>query len=156
MNGKLFMMSDAIAFGFNLPEIPGLGTTAGIEVNLQERSGTDYEQFAATARDFAADLKKVPSLGTPNLNIRTDVPEVFVHVDEDAVESRGVSSASIFSTLQTMLSTLYINDFNLYGSTYRVQAEAQPQFRQRPEDIGRFYVRSTSGRHGPAFRVDHD
>ena len=40
-----------------------------------------------------------------------------------------------------MLSTLYINDFNLYGRTYRVQAEAQAQFRQRPEDIGRFYVR---------------
>jgi multidrug efflux pump len=92
-----------------------------------------------------SDLQKVPSLQNPNVNIRTDVPQVYVHVDEAAAESRGVTSASIFSTLQTMLSNLYINDFNLYGRTYRVQAEAQTQFRQRPEDIGRFYVRSTSG-----------
>jgi hydrophobe/amphiphile efflux-1 (HAE1) family protein len=145
VNGQLFMMKDAIAFGFNLPEIPGLGTTAGIEVNLQERSGTDYAAFAADARSFVGDLKSVPALQNPSVNIRTDVPQVFVNVDQTAAESRGVTSAAIFSTLQTMLSNQYINDFNLYGRTYRVQAEAQPQFRQKPEDIGRFYVRSSSG-----------
>ena len=145
VNGKLFGMKDAIAFGFNLPEIPGLGTTAGLEVNLQERTGTDYEAFANSVRNFVVDLKAVPSLQNPTVNIRTEVPQVFVHVDQDAAESRGVNSAAIFSTLQTMLSNQYINDFNLYGRTYRVQAEAQSQFRQRPEDIGRFYVRSTSG-----------
>ncbi len=145
VNGRLFGMKNAIAFGFNLPEIPGLGTTAGLELNLQERTGTDYNAFANSVRSFMADLQKVPSLQNPNVNIRTDVPQVYVHVDEAAAESRGVTSASIFSTLQTMLSNLYINDFNLYGRTYRVQAEAQTQFRQRPEDIGRFYVRSASG-----------
>src|SRR5207247_2554402 len=51
----------------------------------------------------------------------------------------------VFSTLQAMLSTLYLNDFNLYGRTYRVQAEAEVPFRQSPEDIGRFYVRSSHG-----------
>ena len=51
----------------------------------------------------------------------------------------------LFGTLQTLLSTLYINDFNLYGRTYRVQAEAQAAFRQRPEDIGRLYVRGRDG-----------
>lgn len=145
VNGQLFGMKDAIAFGFNLPEIPGLGTTAGVEINLQERTGTDYVAFANSVRNFVADLKSAPALQNPSVNIRTDVPQVFVHVDQTAAESRGVNSATIFSTLQTMLSNQYINDFNLYGRTYRVQAEAQSQFRQRPEDIGRFYVRSTSG-----------
>lgn len=145
VNGQLFGMKDAIAFGFNFPEIPGIGITAGIEANLQQRTGTDYKAFAANVQSFVGDLKKVPSLQNPTVNIRTDVPEVFVHVDQDAAESRGVSSATISSTLQTMLSNLYINDFNLFGRTYRVQAEAQQQFRQRPEDIGRFFVRSTSG-----------
>ncbi|MEO7217856.1 MAG: multidrug efflux RND transporter permease subunit [Gemmatimonadaceae bacterium] len=145
VNGKLFGMKNTIAFGFNLPEIPGIGTTAGIEVNLQERTGTDYNAFANSVRGFVEDLKTIPSLQNPTVNIRTDVPQVFVNVNQDAAESRGVSSATIFSTLQTMLASQYINDFNLYGRTYRVQAEAEPQFRQRPEDIGRFYVRSTSG-----------
>jgi multidrug efflux pump len=145
VNGQLFGMRNAIAFGFNLPEIPGLGTTAGLELNLQQRTGTDYTAFAGDVRNFVTDMKKIPSLQNPTVNIRTDVPQVYVNVDEAAAESRGVNSATIFSTLQTMLSNLYINDFNLYGRTYRVQAEAQSQFRQRPEDIGRFFVRSTTG-----------
>jgi multidrug efflux pump subunit AcrB len=72
------------------------------------------------------------------------VPQLFVRVDEDAARARGVGTGQIFSTLQTMLSRLYVNDFNLYGRTYRVQAEAQASFRQRPEDVGRFYVRSVA------------
>lgn len=145
VNGQLFGLKGAIAYGFNFPEIPGIGITAGIEANLQQRTGTDYNAFAANVQNFMADLRKMPALQNPNVNLRTDVPEVYVTVNQDAAESRGVNTATIFSTLQTMLSNLYINDFNLYGRTYRVQAEAQQQFRQRPEDIGRFYVRSTSG-----------
>jgi hypothetical protein len=56
-----------------------------------------------------------------------------------------VGTAQVFATLQTMLSTLYINDFTLYGRPYRVQAEAEQRFRQRPEDVGRFHVRSAAG-----------
>jgi len=67
-----------------------------------------------------------------------------VDVDRATAKSRGVKLTDLFSTLQTFLSTLYINDFNLYGRTYRVQAEAQQQFRRTPEDIGRLYVRGRS------------
>jgi hydrophobe/amphiphile efflux-1 (HAE1) family protein len=144
-NAKLAGIKEAIAFGFNLPEIPGLGTTSGLELNLQDRSGADIQQFAGSVRQFVGDAKQLPALQNPTASIRTDVPQVYVHVDETAAESRGVNTSSIFSTLQAMLSNLYINDFNLYGRTYRVQAEAQSQFRQRPEDIGRFYVRSNTG-----------
>jgi hydrophobe/amphiphile efflux-1 (HAE1) family protein len=145
VNGQLFGMKDAIGFGFNLPEISGLGATAGLEMNLQERTGSDIRQFAQAVGSFVQDAQKLPSLATVNGGIRTEVPEVFVKVDEDAARSRGVGTGQIFSTLQTMLSTLYVNDFNLYGRTYRVQAQAEPQYRQKPEDIGRFYVRSSDG-----------
>ncbi len=144
VNGKLFAMKQAIGFGFNLPEIPGLGTTAGLEMNLQQRSGTDIAAFGAAVHRFVEDANTVATQGA-NGGVRTDVPQLFVHVDEDAARARGVGTAPIFATLQTMLSTLYINDFTLYGRPYRVQAEAQQQFRQRPEDVGRFYVRSAAG-----------
>ena len=65
------------------------------------------------------------------------MPQVYVHVDRETAKAQGVELDDVFSTLQAMLSTLYINDFNLYGRTYRVQAEAQPRFRQSPDDIGR-------------------
>jgi multidrug efflux pump subunit AcrB len=73
------------------------------------------------------------------------VPQVYVKVDKDAAYARGVGPGQIFSTLQAMLSSLYINDFNLAGRTFRVQAEAESEFRQKPEDIGRFFVRSSHG-----------
>ena len=68
-----------------------------------------------------------------------------MHVDRAAALSRGVQLSDLFGTLQALLSTLYINDFNLYGKTYRVQAEAEAKFRQTPEDIGRLYVRGAKG-----------
>ena len=78
------------------------------------------------------------------------MPQIFVHVDRETAKARGVALGDVFPTLQAMLSTLYINDFNLYGRTYRVQAEAQSQFRQKPEDIGRLYVRGPQRSHDPA------
>jgi len=145
VNGRMFGLKDAMAFGFNLPEISGLGFTAGLEINLQDRTGADLRDFAGSVGAFVQDASKIPSLATVSGGIRTDVPEVFVTVDEDAARSRGVQTAEIFSTLQAMLSTLYINDFNLYGRTYRVQAQAKPEFRLSPTDIGRYYVRGDHG-----------
>src|SRR5438046_3723521 len=65
----------------------------------------------------------------------------LVQVDREKVKTLGISLSELFQTLQASLSTLYINVFNRYGKTYRVQAEAQSRFRQTPDDIGRLYVR---------------
>jgi multidrug efflux pump subunit AcrB len=137
-------IKEAIGFGFNFPEIPGLGTTAGLEMNLQQRSGDDIAAFGGLVQQFVADANTTATQGA-NGGVRTDVPQLFVTVDEDAARARGVGTAQVFATLQTMLSSLYINDFTLYGRPYRVQAEAQQGFRQRPEDVGRFHVRSAAG-----------
>jgi multidrug efflux pump len=141
INGKLFGMKDAVGFAFNLPEIPGLGSTSGVEVNLQNRSGKDVRDFAQNVQAFSSAVNQLPAVQAMTTNFRANVPQVYVDVDRATAKSRGVSLTDLFSTLQTFLSTLYINDFNLYGRTYRVQAEAQPQFRRTPEDIGRLYVR---------------
>jgi hydrophobe/amphiphile efflux-1 (HAE1) family protein len=141
INGKLFGMKDAIGFAFNLPEIPGLGSTAGVEVNLQNRSGKDVRDFAQNVQAFQAAVNQLPAVQAMTTSFRANVPQLYLDVDRAAAKSRGVSLTDLFGTLQTFLSTLYINDFNLYGRTYRVQAEAQPQFRQTPEDLARLYVR---------------
>jgi multidrug efflux pump len=141
INGKLFGMKDAVGFAFNLPEIPGLGATAGVETNLQNRSGKDVRDFALQVQAFSAAVNKLPSVQGMTTTFRANVPQVYLDVDRASAKARGVSLTDLFSTLQTFLSTLYINDFNLYGRTYRVQAEAQEQFRRTPEDIARLYVR---------------
>jgi len=141
VNGYLFGMRNARGFAFNLPEIIGLGTTAGLEMNLQDRGVNDVKRFAGLVNDFTRDANGSPDLRGVYSTIRVNTPQLYVHVDREKAKALGVSLTGLFQTLQAFLSTLYINDFNLYGKTYRVQAEAQPKFRQRPEDIGRLYVR---------------
>jgi len=145
VNRAVAGIKETVAFGFNFPEIQGLGTTSGLELNLQQRTGGDITAFAQQVQSFTQDASLLPEVRAPVSFIRTDVPQVFVKVDDEAARARGVGQGQLFATLQAMLSTLYVNDFNLYGRTYRVQLEAQSQFRQRPEDIGRFYVRSDRG-----------
>ena len=144
-NKFLFGLKDAVAFGFNLPEIPGLGTTAGLEVNLQDRSVNDIRKFAGLVNEYTQQANAQPELQGVTSLMRVNVPQIYVNVDREKVKSLGVPLSEVFSTLQTMLSTLYVNDFNLYGRTYRVQLEAQSQFRLKPEDIGRLYVRGPGG-----------
>jgi len=145
INRKLFGLPDATAFGFNLPEVPGLGTTAGVEINVQNRSGVDIREFAQHVEEFRQAVNKLPAAGPINTTFRASVPQVFVSVDRTAAKARGVSLTDLFATLQAFLSNLYINDFNLAGKTYRVQAQAQTQFRQSPSDVGRLYVRGSNG-----------
>src|SRR5205809_713134 len=145
VNGYLFGMRNARGFAFNLPEIIGLGTNAGLEMNLQDRGVNDVKRFAALVNDFTRDANGSPDLRGVYSTIRVNTPQLYVHVDREKAKALGVSLTDLFQTLQAFLSTLYINDFNLYGKTYRVQAEAQPKYRQRPEDIGRLYVRGSGG-----------
>jgi hydrophobe/amphiphile efflux-1 (HAE1) family protein len=140
-NGFLASLQNAVAFGFNLPEIPGLGTTAGLEVNLQDRGVNDIRKFAGLVGEYTAQANAQPELQQVQSLMRVNVPQIYVHVDREKVKSLGVSLSEVFQTLQTMLSNLYVNDFNLYGRTYRVQLEAQSRFRQNPADIGKLYVR---------------
>ena len=145
MNGVMFGIKEAFGFAFNFPEIPGLGRTSGLELNLQAKTGQDYPSFVGQVQGVVQDLNKLPEVQGAATLARANVPQLFVKVDREVAQARGVNIGQIFATMQSMLSTLYINDFNLYGRTYRVQAEADIPFRQRPEDISRFYVRSNRG-----------
>jgi len=141
-NGYLFGMRNARGFAFNLPEIIGLGTNAGLEMNLQDRGVNDVQRFAGLVNDFTRDANGRPELRGVYSTLRVNTPQLYVQVDREKAKALGISLTDLFQTLQAFLSTLYINDFNLYGKTYRVQAEAQSKFRQTPDDIGRLYVRA--------------
>jgi len=154
-NGHLFQRRDMRGFAFNLPEIIGLGTTAGLEMNLQDRGVNDVTKFAGLTGEFARDANALPELRGVYPAIRVNTPQLFVQVDREKVKALGISLTDLFQTLQASLSTLYINDFNRYGKTYRVQAEAQARFRQTPEDIGRLYVRGPNQQMVPVSALTH-
>ena len=141
LNGRLFGMRDAVGFAFNLPEIIGLGATSGVEANVQNRSGQNVQAFAGTVQAFVQAVNQLPAVQGAQANFRANVPQLYVDVDRSTAKARGVKLTDLFGTLQALLSTLYVNDFNLYGRTYRVQLEAQAPFRETPQDIGALYVR---------------
>ncbi len=93
INGRLFGMRDAMGFAFNLPEIIGLGTTAGVETNLQDRAGRDPKDFAQQVQAFAAAASKLPAVAAISTTYRANVPQVYVDVDRTTAKARGVDLA---------------------------------------------------------------
>src|SRR5258708_3247975 len=139
-------VSEGLVFAFSPVPIRGLGTAGGMEMFLQSRASADAKKLAETVQQFLGDLRKRPDLTATNSFFRASVPQLFVEVDREKALSLGVPISDIFDALQSTMGALYVNDFNKFGRTYRVQMQAEPQFRVRPEDLGNVYVRSaTSG-----------
>jgi HAE1 family hydrophobic/amphiphilic exporter-1/multidrug efflux pump len=138
-------IKDAQGLIFNPPPIRGLGTAGGFEFVLQDRSGGSVARFSEVLQDFLARARKRPELKYAIANFDPRVPQIEYAIDRDRVKSVGVNLADVFFTLQTFLGSYYVNDFNLYGRTFRVQTQAEAAARARPEDIGRMYVRSDAG-----------
>jgi hydrophobe/amphiphile efflux-1 (HAE1) family protein len=132
---------DGIAIAFNPPAIRGLGTAGGFEVYVQARGDSDPLRLSGVVSNLIDALNQEPRLAGINTFFRPTVPQFFIEVDEAKAISQGVAIADLYATLQSTMGSLYINDFNRSGRTYRVQLQAEPQYRMKPEDLGRVYVR---------------
>ena len=141
---KAAAVRDGLVFAFNPAPIRGLGTAGGFEVYVQNRVDSDPQKLAGVVQNFMGELRKRPELAGINSFFRPTSPQIFAEVDREKAISLGVPVADVFDALQTMLGSLYVNDFNKFGRTYRVQIQAENVYRARPEDIGNLYVRSAS------------
>jgi hydrophobe/amphiphile efflux-1 (HAE1) family protein len=134
------------AVAFNPPAIRGLGSAGGFEAYLQSRGGATPAQLGQVLRDFQQKLAAHPSLAGINTFFRAQVPQLRVEVDREKALALGVPVNDVFDALQSTMGALYVNDFNVYGRTFRVQMQAEAPFRNDPKDLGEVYVRSqTSG-----------
>lgn len=151
--GKLFgigmQQSDGMAIAFNPPAIRGLGSSGGFELYVQSRSDSNPSHLSAVVNNFVGALKAEPKLAEINTFFRPTVPQLFVEVDEAKAISQGVPVADIYDTLQSTMGSLYVNDFNKSGRTYRVQLQAEAEYRMKAEDLGKVYVRTNSGQMVP-------
>jgi hydrophobe/amphiphile efflux-1 (HAE1) family protein len=146
---------DASVLVVNPPPIRGLGTAGGFTFVLQDRGGTDVERFSRTLQDFLNQARARKEIGFVYSGFDPRVPQIEYQVDRDKVKSLGVDLSDVFFTLQTFLGGYYVNDFNLYGRTYKVQTQAEGSQRTQPEDVNRFYVRGASGEMVPLGTVVH-
>ena len=142
--GKGRALTDGIALAFNPPAIRGLGSAGGFEVYVQGRTESDPKKLAAVVQDFVGALNQHPRLQGINTFFRPTVPQLRVDVDREKTLSLGVPVQDVFDALQATMGALYVNDFNKFGRTYRVQLQAEAAQRARPEDLGNVFVRSAS------------
>jgi multidrug efflux pump len=145
VSGKGFALGDGIAFAFNPPAILGLGQAGGFEVYVQGRLDSDPQRLAQVTNDFIGALHQRPELEGINTFYRPTVPQLRVEVDREKALALGVSTADVFTALQAQMGSLYVNDFNKSGRTYRVTMQADADYRSKPEHIGAVYVRSANG-----------
>ena len=138
-------ITDANVFVFNQPPIRGLSTAGGFTFVLQNRSSADTAAFSQVLQGLLAQARKRPEIGFVYAAFDNKVPQIEIEVDRDKVKSVGVPLSDVFFTLQTLLGSYYINDFNLFGRTYKVEAQADAAQRTQPGDVNQFYVRSDTG-----------
>jgi len=135
-------LREGMAIAFNPAAIRGLGTSGGFEMYLQATADPSPQRLYETTQTFLQALRENPQLTGINSFFRPTVPQLRVEVDREKALSLGVPVQDVFDALQSTMAALYVNDFNKFGRTYRVQLMADAPFRAQPEDLGSVYVRS--------------
>ncbi len=147
--GEFFMktshIKEALVLAFGPPPIFGLGTAGGYEFYVQNRGEGNAQQLAGVAQNLIGRLNQDPQLAGAQTLGRASVPQLSVDVDREKAKSLGVPVDEVFNTLAATLGSAYVNDFNKYGRTWQVLMSAEPAYRNRPDDIGAVWVRSTRG-----------
>jgi multidrug efflux pump len=140
--GKLGSVIQGTVLPVNPPSIPGLGTTGGLEVWVQNKGDKNVQQLGAAVNDYLAQLKKAPELARATSTFNPSSQQLMVDVDRDKAETLGVPVEDVYGTLQTMFGSLYVSQFLKASRLWQVILQAEPGYRLRPEDLERLYVRN--------------
>ena len=145
INGKLGQLKEGFAISFMPPPVFGLGAGSGYSLYIQDRRGNGYGALQQATDSMAMALSQTPGLGFPITSYQANVPQLDAEVDRLQAKAQGVRLDELFGTLQLYFGAQYINDFNLFGRTYQVRAQADAPFRDEPSDLDSLYVRNAAG-----------
>lgn len=143
--GKFSQIPDGFLGIFPPPPVPGLGAMGGFKLQIEDRDGLGFEALVQAQGQIMAKAMQAPELANMLASFQTNAPQVDVEIDRVKAKTLGVSMTDVFETLQINLGSLYVNDFNRFGRTYRVMAQADAPFRAQAQDIGLLKVRSNKG-----------
>jgi multidrug efflux pump len=143
--GKFSTIQEAFAFAIMPPPILGIGTGSGYSLYVQDRAGLGYGELQNAVNGFAGAVSQVPGMGFPFTSYQSNVPQLTAEVDRARAKAQGVALTDVFETLQIYLGSVYVNDFNRFGRTYQVYAQADAPFRDAAEDITALRTRNQDG-----------
>jgi HAE1 family hydrophobic/amphiphilic exporter-1 len=153
LNVALRQISEGTTVAFPPPAIPGVGASGGATFILEDRSASGLEYLRENQQKFMAAARKRPEFSFIFTTALPAVPQLFVKVDRDKVLKQGVPLTDVYQTLQAFMGGSFINFFNRFGRVWQVYVQAEGDFRTQAENVGRFYVRNSSGQMVPLSAV---
>ena len=150
---KLKALTEGVAIPINPPSIPGLGSQGGFEFWLQNRGQGGATRLAEVTKEIIAKANERDEVTRLNTTINAASRQLLVEVDRARAETLGVSVPDIYASLQTLFGSLYVSQYNKYGRVWQVILQAEPEFRQKPEDMQNIYVRQKGGEMVPLSAV---
>jgi HAE1 family hydrophobic/amphiphilic exporter-1 len=146
LNQVFFLkVNEAQVFAFGPPAIPGLGNGSGFTFMLQDKGGNTPEYLSQQAVQFIQNASQRPEIGSIFTTFRSNVPQRFMDIDSDKALKAGIPLNNIYSTVGAFLGGTYINDFTKFGRLYRAYIQAEPEYRQKEDQINLFYVKNANG-----------
>ena len=145
LNGAFGSIKEAQIVTFPAPPVNGLGTLGGFKLQLEDRADLGYDELYKATQAVMAKARQAPELTGVFSNYEVNVPQVLADVNRVKAKEHGVALNDVFETLQVYLASSYVNDFNRFGRTYRVIAQADYPYRAKAEDILRLKTRNEAG-----------
>ncbi|HEX5123758.1 MAG TPA: multidrug efflux RND transporter permease subunit [Rhodanobacteraceae bacterium] len=145
MNQQFAGIQDAFIAIFPPPPVQGLGTIGGFKLQIEDRGNFGANELYKQLQAVIEKASKRPELAGVFSGFQVNVPQIDVEVDREKAKAAGVSLQDVYDTMQMYLGALYVNDFNRFGRTYQVNAQAEPRFRLTADDIGRLKTRNARG-----------
>ena len=136
---------EGVTFAFNPSPIPGMSATGGFEMWIQNRAGDSSEKLYQYAMQIVMAANQRPEVQGVRTSMSITAPQLQLEVDKEKALAMGVAISDIFSVLASTFGQSYVNDFNLFGRSYKVYAQADSEYRSTPNNLEKLYVRSAGG-----------
>ena len=145
LQNKFNGIEEAFIAIFPPPPVRGLGTVGGFKLQIEDRTDQGYQKLNEVLNQVLQKVYATPEIGRAFSSYKINVPQLYAELDRTKAKQLGLNIDEIFQAMQVYLGSLYVNDFNQFGRTYRVIAQAEKQFRDAPDDILKLKVRNNKG-----------
>jgi multidrug efflux pump len=142
---KLSAIQDALIFVVQPPPVQGIGNAGGYRMMIEDRAGRGTDALQAAVNAMMGKARTTPGLSQVFSFFETSTPQLYLDIDRTKAQMLGVTAPDVFSALQIYIGSQYVNDFNLFGRTFRVTAQADAAHRVEPRDVLNIRVRNSSG-----------
>jgi hydrophobe/amphiphile efflux-1 (HAE1) family protein len=149
IQGQLFRRLSSIQEAFIIPVLPppvmGIGTAGGFRMMIEDRAGQGSQVLRAATESLVTRAAQTPGIAATFSLFETSTPQVYLNIDRTKAQLLGINVQDVFNALQVYIGSSYVNDFNLFGRTFRVTAQARDEDRQHISDVLKIRVRNSNG-----------